>query len=368
VHPFPTPRAIASRAYRGRDKCAYCRRCGMYGCPVGAKGSTLATLLPMAVSTGRCEVRARAMATEVAVDERGRARAVIYRDAEGKSHRVEARCIVVACSAIESARLLLSSQSKRFPRGLANGSGLVGKNLLFDAGTAGLARFGVASRPWLRGRVSPFVQRAVQDFYELAEPRGGVKKGGTLHFLLAHANPIAAVERVVWADPDRPLWGRALKERLRAELQQSVTLQFEVFSEFYANDKTYVDLDPEVRDRFGQPVARITLQRHPLTQRTARLLGDEGVRILKALGPDEAPHQYPVGEGMFLQGGTCRFGTDPAASVLDRDCRAHEVPNLYVTDGSFLPTTGGAPPTMTIMANALRVAAAIAERLQSRAL
>jgi choline dehydrogenase-like flavoprotein len=125
-HPFPTPRAIVSRPYGGRLPCMFCALCASYGCEIGAKSSTLASLIPAAEATGRCDVRPQSMATEIPVDREGRATGVVYRTKAGESAFQAARCVVVACSAIESARLLLLSRSAPFPKGLANGSGLVG--------------------------------------------------------------------------------------------------------------------------------------------------------------------------------------------------------------------------------------------------
>jgi choline dehydrogenase-like flavoprotein len=121
-----------------------------------------------------------------------------------------------------------------------------------------------------------------------------------------------------------------------------------------------------VKDRRGLPVARITEARHPQDDVATAMLVDRGMALLRELRPDEWHAQETHGVTRFLQGGTSRFGRDPATSVLDPSCRAHEVDNLYVTDGSFLPSSGGIPITLTIMANAFRVASGIAARLRSR--
>src|SRR5262249_46169740 len=157
-------------------------------------------------------------------------------------------------------------------------------------------------------------------------------------------------ERAAQGHGERLEWGQRLKDRLR-ELADSVRLEFEVFAEFLPTAGTYVDLDPTVKDRFGLPVARMTISRHPLDARATNLLVDRGMALLAALEPDQLA-RGGVAETKFLQGGTCRFGRDPARSVIDPNCRAHEVPNLYVTDGSFLPSSGGVPLTLTIAANA----------------
>jgi choline dehydrogenase-like flavoprotein len=366
MHTFPTPRAVLSRSYRGRGACAYCPMCADYGCPTGAKGSTLATLLPAAIDTGRCEIRAQCMATEILLRPDGRVSGVVYRDAAGFTRFVGARVVVLACTAVESARLLLLSRSSAFPDGLANRSGLVGRNLLFSSGTLGGASF--PSRDAGDGRHLS-AQRSLQDFYFSDEPVDGVRKAGTLSFLVGFVEPITTAESIALrsGDGDAVVWGAALKRKLVERLRRQ-QLHFESFCEFYANDGTYVDLDPRVKDRWGAPVARMTVTPHPKNREATELIARKAMELMKALGPDDAYVSTRQSETKFLQGGTCRFGDDPAASVLDRDCCAHEVRNLYVTDGSFMPTSGGVPPTMTILANAFRVAERIARRLRDRSL
>jgi choline dehydrogenase-like flavoprotein len=366
LHAFPTPRAITSQPYRGRAACVFCALCANYACEVASKSAMSVSLLPAAVATGNCEIRPRAMATEILVDAAGRAAGVVYRDDKGASRRVDARCVVLACSAIESARLLLSSRSAKFSSGLANNNKLVGKNLLFASTGKGEALFRTGPRPQAP-HAMPFVQRSLQDYYLLDPPVDGVKKGGTILFDWAHPNPINTAERIS-ARPTVALWGKQLKDRLRDEAARARTLHFEAFSEFLPSPGTYVDLDPDVKDKWGAPVARMTIARLPEDRRAAQLMVDRGMDILRALKPDRADARFAGAETKFLQGGTCRFGSDPATSVLDRDCRAHEVPNLYVTDGSFLPSSGGAPFTLTILANAFRVADRIAARLKAREL
>ena len=366
LHPFPTPRGILSRDYKGRSACNYCALCGSFGCEMGAKASTSVSLLPEAVATGRCEVRARAMATELQLDAKGRVSGVAYLDETGATRVQPARCVIVACSAVETARLLLMSRSARFPNGLANGSGLVGKNLVFSGlGKAhGIFKTrGNKEREWMND-TAPFVQRSLQDSYWLTKAKNGVRKAGTLLFAFYHPNPINTAERVAGSGPGR-LWGARLKEKLRDEAAGARCLDFETFAEYLPTRGTYVDLDPAVRDRFGLPAARITIGRHPLDHAATALLMDQGLSVLHALGADSTQITVQSGETKILQAGTCRFGTDPAASVLDANCRAHEVDNLYASDGSPFPTSGGAPTTLTILANAFRVGAKIAARFKA---
>ncbi len=366
VHPYPTARAIASRPYRGRAGCAYCPLCGSYGCEVGAKSSTHSTLIPLALATGNVELRPRCMARTVEVSSDGRARSVVYLDESGVLQEQPARIVVVSCTAVESARLLLNSRSARWPKGLANDSGLVGKNLSFSGFGRSRASFRISKRkqswPWLDDP-APFVQRSLSDHYVLpASTKLGSRKGGAIGFLWEHPAPIS--QAIVLAQGGRGAFGKELKERFRV-FRDSKVLQFETYAEWLPTAGTYVTVDDSVLDRYGLPVAAITIDRHPADLPVTRYLIDRGEELLRAMEPDAVWRVTEAGETTILQHGTCRFGNDPASSVLDRDCRAHTVPNLYVVDGSFMPTSGGNPNTLTIMANAYRVADRLVQRVKS---
>ena len=365
---IPTARGILSQGYQGRGGCTYCTLCGSYGCEMGAKASTQASLIPKAVATGNVEVRARCMATQVRVDDKGRAKSVVYLDENGVEQEQSAKFIVVSCTAVESARLLLNSTSSKFPKGLANDSGLVGKNLLFSSFGESRANFRVAKsakeRPWLSD-TAPFVNRSLQEFYVMPDSRFGFRKGGTLGFMWTHPNPIFAAVRLA-GKGSSGVFGKALKDRLR-EWKDTRTLQFEIYGEFLPTPDTSVTVDANVKDKYGLPVAAITIKRHPVDLKMTKFLVERGEEVLSAMKPDSIERVGVAGETTILQGGTCRFGNDPATSVLDKNCRAHSVDNLYVVDGSFLPSSGGVPITLTIAANAFRVGAHLAGRLKKAA-
>ncbi|NPC52000.1 GMC family oxidoreductase, partial [Corallococcus exiguus] len=356
-HALPTARGIISKAYKGRSPCAYCALCGSYGCEMGAKSSTLASLIPNAIATGNVEVRPGCMARSIEVDKQGRAKSVVYLDKDGVAQEQPAKVIIASATAVESARLLLNSTSSRFPNGLANGSGLVGKNLLFSSFGGSRAHFRVAkqkaARPWLTDP-APFVNRSLQDFYVMPDARHGFRKGGTLGFMWAHPNPIYAAVGLA-GNGKSGVFGKELKDRMRA-YRDSRILEFEVYAEFLPTPGTSVTVEPEVKDKYGIPVAAITLDRHPADFAATRFLVERGEEVLMRLDPDSVERVGTQGETTILQHGTCRFGDDAAASVLDKHCRAHEVPNLYVVDGSFMPTGGSVPSTLTIAANSFRVA------------
>jgi choline dehydrogenase-like flavoprotein len=286
----------------------------------------------------------------------------VYFDEMGREQRARGRAVVVSCTAIESARLLLNSKSVLFPDGVANHSGLVGRNLTFSNSSSAIGRFSIPknreARPWVASR-EPFVHRCVQDLYSNPAPQ--CPKGGTISFTSMHPNPILTSVRQALANRDHVTWGLALKNRLRENLRDSFNLRFETFVEFIPTPKTHVTIDPEQVDKWDISAARITIEHHPLDKVAREAVHAKGLEILKALEPTEMEGEVAgSGDDLMLQHGTCRFGNDPRTSVLDRNCRSHEVPNLLVVDGSFMPSCGGVPPTLTIMANSFRAGEALA--------
>lgn len=362
---IPTARGIASIAYKGRGGCTYCALCGSYGCENNAKSSTLASLIPAALETGHVEIRPRSMAREITVDAKGQAKSVIYLDVDGVEHEQPAKIIIVSATAVESARLLLNSKSGRFPNGLGNDNGLVGQNLLFSSFGQSRATFRISKQketnPWLQVE-APFVNRSLQEFYVMPDSRFGFRKGGTLGFMWQHPNPIFAAVKMAKQGTEG-IFGKALKDKLR-EYRDSRVLEFEIYGEFLANSETKVELDSKVKDKFGLPVAAITVKRHPVDLKMTKFLVERGEEVLMAMKPEKLDRIGTAGETAILQGGTCRFGNDPATSVLDKDCRMHGVKNLYVVDGSFMPTSGAVPFTLTIVANSFRVANALVTKLK----
>ncbi|MCB9824983.1 MAG: GMC family oxidoreductase [Planctomycetota bacterium] len=385
LNSVPLPRSVLSRDVpdapgQARHACDYNGYCGSFGCAVGAKGSGLAAFVHRAEATGRCDVISKARVTRLETDASGAVRAAHWIDRDGRANRTEASVFVVACQALESARLLLLSRGPKHPRGLGNSSGQVGRHLLFCSFGAGWGDFALARDPALASS-EPFVNRIVQDWYwyDPSDPRRragrddvppapGLVKAGTLNFLRVHPNPIlAAVTQALWDErPDYvPLWGAALKERLRWYFHDVMHLRFETFSDWLPHDGCWMRLSDTTKDRLGLPVCHVRAVNHPRSLQAVRDLVARGVEVLEAMGARKVrtPDSFG-GPSTNLIAGTCRFGDDPRTSVLDRDCRAHDTPNLWVTDGSFMPSGGSVPYTMTIYANALRVATRIHETLE----
>lgn len=367
-HALRVPRAILSQPALGRRSCEYSGYCGSYGCSSGAKGSARAALLDQAVATGRCEIRAHAKVHRLVSDAKGRVTAAEYFDRVGRLRRVTARRYVVACQAIETARLLLASTGPRFPHGLANNGGQVGRNLIFSAGGSGGGDLVYDDLGAERGEqlrvMGPFVNRALDDWYVIDDPAlpGGRVKGGMVEFLLNHPNPIAHAGGAQWGETGL-VWGRALKRRLESGFRTDRRLVFEVFNDWLPVDDCFVGLHPTVKDRWGDPVATVRIGYHEHNLKIGRYLAAKAERVLARMGAAHVTSHITGAPPPNLVAGGCRFGHDPAASVLDPDCRAHEVDNLFVSDGSFMPTGGSVPYTWTIYANAFRVAERVAASL-----
>jgi choline dehydrogenase-like flavoprotein len=367
LHSYPTPRAVNSQPHAGRPACAHCDFCAGYGCPTGARGTMSETLLPRAEATGRCVVVPNAMVREITTGPDARVTGCVYLDARGVERRVCADVVCICCSAIESARLLLLSKSASFPDGLANGTGLVGRYLQFHVGSMARGRFRFDRHPDLDLRQrDATLGRAVMDYYFLPPGVSALGKGGVLTFDLSRVHPVADAQRVARREGDRLLWGRALQERLEWALRDTREITLEVFHDFVPNRGTFMELDSAVVDRWGLPVARIHLT-EPVHHRAAGTwLVERGLEIFAAMGADEALAGGIGYTNDVMCHGTCRASSDPRTSVLTAFCQSHEVPNLFVVDGSFMPTSGGAPSTLTIAANSLRTADFIIARARSR--
>lgn len=363
-----TPRAILSTGLNGRKSCAYSGYCGSYGCATGAKGSSRAALLDRALASGNCQLRPHAMVTRINSDAKGKIQNIEYINTlNNKKHQVSAKIYVLACQAIETARLLLNSTGPKFPDGLANGSGQVGRNLLFAGGGAGSGvlpyqNFSAKQVEQLKVQ-GPFINRAIQQWYEIDDAfLGGKIKGGTIDIVHRHPAPISRASRQV-TDGNQLTWGKPLKRRLEQHFSQGSYLKIEAFCDWLPTDNCFVSLDSKVKDKWGTPVAKVRVAFHQHNLQVGWFLANKGADVLKQLGAEQVMAFASGKPPTNLVAGTCRFGLDAKTSVLNENCRAHELENLYVTDASFMPTGGSVPYTFTIYANAFRVADKIISQL-----
>jgi len=365
---LPLPRAVLSQPKGRRRSCEYAGYCGSYGCSTGAKGSARAALLDDAVATGRCEVRPHSQVFRLVSDAKGQVVAVEYFDQKGNKQRVSGKVYVVACQAIETSRLLLASTGPRHPHGLGNRYGQVGRNVIFSAGGVSHGRLEYAELGPERAAqarvVGPFVNRTLHDWYVIDDPQLGRIKGGVLDFLMGHPNVVsrALAERREYDNngDGNLVWGSAFKRRLEAAIRGGRRIDCEAFADWLPTDNGLVGLDRKVKDKWGRPVARIRLAPHPHDLKVGRYLAERGANVLRELGAKDVTVGVSDAPPTNLVAGGCRFGRDPKSSVLDPDCRMHGVDNLFVADGSFMPTGGSVTYTWTIYANALRVADKIA--------
>ncbi len=344
--PKPAPMAILPEPRPGRSAYQRCGYCMGFGCEYNAKSSTLASMILEAERTGRCEVRADSTVFRVDTDDRGRATQVRYFDGEGTEHAQAARAVILCANGAETPRLLLDSDSSLFPHGLANGSGMVGKYLMFNGNGFVGARF---EHP-LNGYKSVQVTRICQDWYD-SDPRRGFYGGGGIDGRFM-GSPIAFA--LSYLPSDTPRFGTGLKRVLE---QYTHHMHVATHSTSLAVESNSVALHPDRKDRFGRRALLVTHLDHDDDLEMVAFLQDRGTEIMEAAGALKTWSQpnRPQHVGFHLLG-TCRMVDDPDTSVVDRFHRTHEVPNLFICDGSSFVTSGRGQPTMTIQALAFRAA------------
>lgn len=349
LHAQVEPLAILSEPHNGRPPCINCGYCMYFGCEVGAKSSTLAAMIPLAEATGHCEIRPESVVIRIETDDEGRADRVVYLDASGTERAQRAQAVILSANGAETPRLLFLSASPQHPDGLANSSGFVGRNLMHNAHS--LAN-GVFDEP-LNDYKGPQVSRVVHDFYE-TDPERGFYGGGGID-----ARPLFSATPILYAlngmPPDAPRWGAQWKEEIAHNFTRQMSLVGSTTS--LPLDQNNITLDPTSKDIWGRRAIRETYHDHPDDLATAAFLQDRAMEIFDAAGASKswgAPVEASTGGEHLL--GTCRMGDDPATSVVDSRHRSHDVPNLFICDGSSMVSSGRGQPTMTIMALAFRAA------------
>jgi choline dehydrogenase-like flavoprotein len=349
----PAPLAILSQPHNGRPACIHCGFCMGFGCEVNAKSSTLATMIPAAIASGNCEIRPESAVYRVGTNAQGRADEVFYVDRAGQQRSQRAKAVILAANGAETPRLLLASASERFPDGLANSSGFVGRNLMFNGHSICQGRF---EKP-LNDFKSAQCTRIVHHFYE-SDPARGFYGGGGID-----ARPLFAATPMNFAlydvAPGDPTWGAEFKDSLAHNFTHQMTILGSTTS--LPLDRNNITLDPTHKDQWGRPSIRLTYRDHDDDVAMMRFMRDRSLELFDAAGATRSwalPIEHSRGGAHLL--GTCRMGADPTTSVIDRFHRTHDVPNLFLCDGSSLVSSGRGQPTMTIMALAFRAAEHIA--------
>jgi choline dehydrogenase-like flavoprotein len=334
------PMAINSVARDGRPACQQIGFC-MQGCRIGAKWSTMYTEIPKAESTGLCEIRPNSMVLKIEHDDSGKAIGVHYVDENGNKKLQKARIVCVAGNSIESPRLLLNSASEKFPNGLANSSGQVGRNYMGHT-TGGV--YGVFPKPvnMHRGTSVPSLITSERD----NNPERGFVAGYSLEVLTLGLGFLSA-----FLKPGTSGWGREISEALENYKNMAGVW---ICGEDLPVESNRITLHPTEKDQHGLPVPVITktdhnndivMRNHAYAQ-TAKLYKSVGAIKLHNLPA------YPNSHNM----GTNRMSEKPSDGVVNKWGQSHDVPNLFISDGSQFVTSASVNPTLTIVALAIRQA------------
>jgi len=346
INAFPVASANVTTPHNGRELTNYTGYWNQFGDPSNSRCTTLTTFIPEALATGNYELRPDCYVQEVTVGPDGLAKGVVYEDLDGNHIEQEAKVVILAAGAIESARLMLLSKSNMFPEGIANSSGLVGKFATFHEYLFAIGLFDREVHDPAHGYTGYYISGGTMDFYETDEDRGHI--AGCLITASMTGPPVN------WVFPGRPLWGQAAKDADRDFFDYSWKIG--IILHDMPQETNTVDLDPDIVDGWGLPVARITHTPHQNDVDMADWQIEKNIEILEAAGAaTTVGTQLTRSTGNTChQHGVARMGDDRSRSVLDKWCRAHDVPNLYVLDGSSFPTAMGVNPTLTIMANSWR--------------
>lgn len=340
--------AINPRPFDGRGFCIQQGFC-VQGCKTGAKWSTLYTEIPRAQATGNLDLRIECTATRIEHGADGRVNAVIYRDAAGAEQRQKARIVCVAGNSIETPRLLLLSESAKFPQGLANSSDQVGRN--YCRHVCGFT-WGIFDQPieFWRGAVLGGV---IEDEVVLNPKRGFV--GGYRLELIALDLPTIPLVGLPYG------WGRDF-----ADIMENYRNMAGMFcnGEDLPRATNRITLDPTLKDARGLPVAHVHVDEHANDTALRDHAHTQAKGVYEAVGARRVVRSAvpPATHNMC----TARMSADPQDGVTNLHGRAHDVPNLFISDGSALSTPGAANPTLTIVSLALRQAEYLAKEMAAR--
>jgi len=356
-HWWPTDCAINTKAYGGREKCINLGACGT-GCAQGAKGSVDITYWPLALRAG-VELKTHCRVREVTVGSDGMATGVIYYDANGNEQKQEANLLVVAANGIGTPRLLLNSKSGLFPDGLANSSGLVGKNLMFHPYATVEALFDEE----LDGNRGPLKGINSHEFCDTDFKRG-FARGFSFEMHRGHGPATSAALGMMMG---RIPWGELHHAAYREIVNRIVGLV--AVCEDLPELHNEVVLDAEMSDSDGVPAPKVN---YTLSDNSKKMLAfalERGKDVCRAAGAKEIIRERGLlPGGGWHNMGTARMGMDPSTSVVNEWGRSHDVKNLFIIDGSLFVTSAAVNPTNTIQALALYIASSIRDRLADASL
>lgn len=343
--------AINSKNYDGRPACQQIGFC-MQGCKIGAKWSTLYTEIPRALETGRVELRPEAMVLQIQTDKSGKANGVLYADKNGKQHLQKARIVCVAGNSIESPRLLLNSASAKFPNGLANSSGQVGRNYMAHA-TA--AAFTIHEKPVNMHRGNSVAAIIMDE--QKHDPSRGFVAGYNL-IVLAQGLPFASA---FLRTPNG--WGREMTSVLDKYDHMSGVW---ICGEQMPMEQNGVTLHPTEKDQHGLPIPIVANSDHANDAAIVKHALGQWRKMGEALGATRTTEVpvWPAAHNL----GTNRMSEKARDGVVNKWGQAHDVKNLFISDGSQFTSSAVANPTLTIVALAIRQAEYIADQMKRKSI
>ncbi len=369
---IPSRLAVITQPHNGRAACHYCGQCGR-GCMTASNFSSSQVMLPVAEKTGRFTLITNAMAREIVLGKDGKAQAISYIDKATRTEKkIHAKAFMIGASACESARLLLNSKSSQFPDGLANSSGVVGRYLTDSVGSSGGGFFpqllnmpphnhdGVGGMhmyvPWWKyDRKNDYLRGYHIEF------GGGRSMPGVGEF-----HTLCEVQEG---------YGGSLKQKCREVY--GTYIGFAGRGEMIPNEQTYCEIDPDSVDEFGIPVLRFHFQWSDNEIRMARDMQQTFREIVEAGGgtyltetSTDGPNAYGIQDGGVIihELGVARMGSSPKTSALNGFCQAHDVKNVFVTDGACFVSNADKNPTLTIMAICWRASEYLLDQAKKGAL
>ena len=358
-HPYDTAAGILSQPYRPpqpfdtripeRPACVYCGHCNFYGCHVHAKAASLYTVIPVALGTGNFDLRTSCKVARINSEETGRVTGVSYFDAQGTLREQRARVVILSAFVFEHVRLLLlSKNSRRFAKGLANSSGYVGRNIMAHGDVRAM---GVFDDFIVNGFIGPgSAAMRIDDFNgnNFDHTGLGFIRGGTI----GTSGDGTPVTRWDVLPPDVRPWGKEFKEFFSRYYARTMDLNMQ--PETLPHRDNRVDLDPRQRDRWGLALPRVTFDFHHNERRLQKFMAGVGEKIMRETGASRVWTEEK-GRPNRWAGGT-RMGADPKNSVVNAQCQTHDIENLFTVGSSVFPTMSGYPPTATVAALSYRVA------------
>ncbi len=336
--------AINSVAYDGRPGCQQIGFCND-GCAVGAKWSTLYTEIPKAENTDYFELRTNVMAVKINHNENGKVTGVVYTDKNGALHEQKASAVCVACNVVETTRLLLLSESNLFPDGLANSSGHLGKNYMRHMANGAYAVMPGPVNSHRGARQAGFIR---DEHYH--NPERGFAGGYLME--LSSGPPVNYANLAGWG-ADAQLWME----------KYSYSAGMFLVGEDPPQESNRISLHPTDKDAFGLPIPVLEYSHHPNTKAMLRHAATQARELYSALGAIDIRDNTDQLGGDCHNMGVARMSADPRDGVTNRWGQAHDIPNLFISDGSLFSTSAAPNPTLTIVALAIRQADHIAERM-----